>query len=313
MLRYVVRRLLYGLPILIGVTFATFALFNLTATPEQIARRSISQRNPSQEQIEEWLSQHGYDQPLFVRFEHHMTDLLLFRFGRSDSTGEDIWTRIRAGVVPSLILASLVLFVGVIIDVVLALFVAYFRGTYIDVWGLFVCVLLMSISYIVYLIVGQAALGKLLKYYPISGYRGGLDAWKFLLMPTVVAVLASLGAGVRFYRTFVLEETHQEYVRTARAKGVPEERVLFGHVLKNAAIPILTSVVAQVPLLLMGSLLLESFFNIPGLGAMTVDAIFSQDFAVVRAMVFLGSVLYIIGYILTDISYALVDPRVRLG
>jgi peptide/nickel transport system permease protein len=138
-----------------------------------------------------------------------------------------------------------------------------------------------------------------------------VDAWKFVLLPTVIGVVSGLGSGVRFYRTVVLEEMNQDYVRTARAKGVGERAVLFRHVLKNASIPILTSTVLAIPFVLLGSLLLESFFGIPGLGSLTVDAIQSQDFAVVRAMVFLGTVLYIIGAVLTDISYAVVDPRVR--
>lgn len=312
MLRYLIRRVLYAIPILIGVSLATFILFNVTATPEQIARKNISQKNPTQEQIQQWLKTHGYDKPLLVRFQTHMTEVMLLKFGKSQATGEDIWARIRAGVVPSVSLAALVLVVGVVTDLLIALFVAYFRGTYIDAWGLLLCVLLMSISYVVYLITGQYLLGKVLKYFPVSGFREGPSAWRFLIMPMAIGVISGLGQGVRLYRTFILEEIGQDYVRTARAKGVPEDRVLFQHVLKNSAIPILTNVVMQIPLLLMGSLLLESFFNIPGLGGMTVDAINSQDFAVVRAMVFLGSVLYIIGYILTDVSYALVDPRVRL-
>jgi peptide/nickel transport system permease protein len=189
---------------------------------------------------------------------------------------------------------------------------AYFRGTYLDYWTTFLCVLLMSITALVYIMGGQYLLGKILKYFPIAGYQGGLGSWKFVLLPTVVGVIMGLGSSVRFDRTIMLEEMNQDYVRTARAKGVPERAVLFRHVLKNASIPILTSVVLSIPFLLMGSLLLESFFGIPGLGSMTVDAINSQDFAVVRAMVFLGTVLYILGAILTDLSYALVDPRVRL-
>jgi len=313
MLRYIIRRLLYAIPILIGVSLATFVLFNVVATPEQIAKKNLSSKNPTPEQIQEWLKDHGYDKPLPVRFKDHMTEVMLFKFGKSDATDEDIWGMIKVGVGPSVSLMVMVLIAGTFVDLTVALFVAYFRGTYIDAWGLFLCVLLMSISYVVYLITGQFMLGRILKYYPSSGFREGADVWKFLLMPAAIGVVSSLGQYTRLYRTFVLEEMNQDYVRTARAKGVSEDRVLFGHVLKNAAIPILTSVVTQIPLLLMGSLLLESFFNIPGIGGMTVDAIFSQDFAVVRAMVFLGSVLYIIGYILTDISYALVDPRVRLG
>jgi peptide/nickel transport system permease protein len=151
-----------------------------------------------------------------------------------------------------------------------------------------------------------------LRYFPLAGYQPGAAAWKFALMPMIIGIVAGLGRSVRFYRTVMLEEMNQDYVRTARAKGVGERAVLFRHVLKNASIPILTSTVLSIPLLFLGSILLESFFAIPGLGTLTVDAIEGQDFAVVRAMVFLGAILYIVGSILTDISYALVDPRIRL-
>jgi peptide/nickel transport system permease protein len=147
---------------------------------------------------------------------------------------------------------------------------------------------------------------------PISGFEGGTDAFKFLVLPVLIGVVSGVGSGARWYRTIFLEEAGKDYVRTARAKGLSELAVLFGHVLKNAMIPILTGVVVVIPLLFMGSLVSESFFGIPGLGSYTIDAINAQDFAVVRAMVFLGSFLYIIGLVLTDISYTLVDPRIRL-
>jgi peptide/nickel transport system permease protein len=146
---------------------------------------------------------------------------------------------------------------------------------------------------------------------PISGYAGGLDAARFLILPVLIGVIAGIGSSTRWYRTIFLEEIGKDYVRTARAKGLAETTVLFRHVLRNALIPILTGVVVVIPLLFMGSLLTESFFGIPGLGSYTIDAINAQDFAVVRAMVFLGSVLYVVGLLLTDLSYTLVDPRVR--
>jgi peptide/nickel transport system permease protein len=188
----------------------------------------------------------------------------------------------------------------------------FFRTTYIDFWGLVLCVALMSISSLFYIITGQFLMSKLWHLVPMSGFGGGLDVVKFLVMPVIIGVVSSAGANTRWYRTIFLEEMGKEYVRTARAKGLSEHLVLFRHVLKNAMIPILTGAVVVVPLLFLGSLIVESFFGIPGLGSYTIDAINSQDFAVVRAMVFLGSVLYIIGLILTDISYTLVDPRVRL-
>jgi len=154
----------------------------------------------------------------------------------------------------------------------------------------------------------------LLHIVPISGFDdSGIWAIKFLILPVIIGIIGGIGAGTRWYRTIFIEEINKDYVRTARAKGLMERKVLFKHVLRNAMVPILTGVVAVIPLLFMGSLIIESFFGIPGLGSYTIDAIQSQDFAIVRSMVFLGSVLYIVGLILTDISYTLVDPRIRLG
>ncbi|MCW3055904.1 MAG: ABC-type dipeptide/oligopeptide/nickel transport system, permease component [Chthonomonadales bacterium] len=313
MLRYVIRRVLYAIPILIGVSLLTFFLFHVSASPQQIARNNLSAKNPTEKQIDDWMAQHGYNKPLPEQFATHMQSLLLLRFGKSDaSNGEDIWDRIRTGAPSSFMIASLIFVASLITTICGALLFAYFRGTYVDYWGTFLCVLLMSVVYIVYIVAGQFLLGKVLKYAPLAGFRSGIDAWKFVIVPTVIGVISGFGGATRLYRTFLLDEMNQDYVRTARAKGVSEQQILFRHVLKNAAIPILTSSAAAIPALFLGSLVTETFFNIPGLGSYTVDAINSQDFAVVRAMVFLGALLTIVGYILTDISYALVDPRVRL-
>ncbi|HSX20364.1 MAG TPA: ABC transporter permease, partial [Gammaproteobacteria bacterium] len=180
-------------------------------------------------------------------------------------------------------------------------------------WGVIACVVLMSISALFYIVGAQFLFARVLKWVPISGYEGGLASYKFVILPVFISIIAGIGAGARWYRSFFLEELNKDYVRTARAKGLSEPVVLFKHVLRNSLIPILTGVVAVLPLLFMGSLLLESFFAIPGLGSYTIDAIQQQDFAVVRAMVFLGTVLYILGLILTDISYVMVDPRVKLS
>ena len=241
-----------------------------------------------------------------------MSQLFLLRFGKSDANGEDIWERIGTGAPASLLLATIAFFGSLLVTISLALALAYFRGTYIDGWGTFLCVLMMSIVYLVYIIAGQFLLGKLLKIFPLAGYHSGVQAWKFVMLPAIVSIVGGLGATVRLYRTFFLDEINQDYVRTARAKGVSEWAILFRHVLKNAAIPILSTTAAAIPTLFLGSLLGESFFNIPGLGSYLRDAIDSQDFAVVRAMVFLGAITTILGYLLTDISYTLVDPRVRL-
>ena len=171
---------------------------------------------------------------------------------------------------------------------------------------------MMSISSLFYIIGGQFLVGKLLRLVPISGFDTGLASVKFIILPVAVGILGSMGGAVRWYRTIFLEEINKDYVRTARAKGISEPRVMYVHVLRNALIPILTGVVVVLPSLFLGSLITEAFFGIPGLGSYTIDAIQRQDFAIVRSMVFLGSVLYIIGLLLTDISYTLVDPRVRL-
>lgn len=312
MLRYVIRRLLYAIPILATVSFLTILLFYGVFPPERIARNNLSAKNPTQKQLKDWLVQHGYDKPRGQQIVSQTWNLLTFQFGKSDANGEDIGERIRKSAVPSFAIALPVFFGLQIVTIAAALFLAYFRGTYVDYWGTFLCVLLMSIVSMVYIITGQFILGKILKIFPIAGYHGGLSGLKFFLMPTIIGILYSFGSLTRLYRTFMLEEMNQDYVRTARAKGVSEQAVLFRHVLKNAAVPIVTSSVAALPGLFLGSLLLESFFNIPGLGSYLLDAINSADFAVVRAMVFLGTLMTIIGYILTDIGYALVDPRVRL-
>ena len=172
---------------------------------------------------------------------------------------------------------------------------------------------MMSVSGLFYIIGGQWLISKVWHWVPISGYADGLSAARFIVLPVIIGVIGGLGASARWYRTIFLEEISRDYVRTARAKGASELRVLFVHVLRNALIPILTGVVVVIPALFLGSLLTESFFGIPGLGSYTIEAINAQDFAVVRAMVFIGSVLYIVGLLATDISYTLADPRVRLS
>jgi len=213
---------------------------------------------------------------------------------------------------PSLAIALPTLILGLLVNTTFALLLVFFRRTYLEIGGAAGCVILMSISALFYIIAGQFLFGKVMKLVPISGYDSGPAAIKFVILPVLVGVVSGIGSSTRWYRTLFLEEAEKDYVRTARAKGLSETRVLFRHVLPNALIPILTGVVTILPLLFMGSLLTESFFSIPGLGSYTIDAISRQDFAIVRAMVFLGSVLYIVGLVLTDISYTLADPRIRL-
>jgi peptide/nickel transport system permease protein len=240
-----------------------------------------------------------------------MLKLFIFEFGLSDS-GRDIKNDIKQRMWPSLAIALPTLLVGLLINITFALFFVFFRATYIDYIGVIFCVALMSISSLFYIIGGQYLISKLLHLVPISGYAQGYEAIKFLILPVIISVIYGIGSGTRWYRSLFLEEIEKDYVKTARSKGLSEISVLFDHVFKNTLIPILTGIVVILPLLFMGSLIVESFFGIPGLGSYTIDAIQSQDFAIVRAMVFLGTLLYIFGLILTDIAYTLVDPRVRL-
>jgi len=230
-------------------------------------------------------------------------------FGRAED-GRDIAREIRTRMGPSLAIALPTFLLGLCVSISLALILAFFRASALDFWGVVSCVALMSISGLFYIIGGQYLVAKVWKLVPISGFGEGLDAWRFLVLPVLIGVVAGLGSSTRWYRTLFLEEVNKDYVRTP-GQGLPETRVFFRHILKNAMIPILTGVVVVIPLLFMGSLLTESFFGIPGLGSYTIDAINAQDFAVVRSMVFIGSVLYIVGLMLTDISYTLVDPRIR--
>ena len=325
MMAYIIRRALYAIPILIGVNIITFVLFFVVNSPEDMARMHLGMKRVTPEAIQKWKQEHGYDRPLLYNssapglkslsdtiFFEKSVKLFQFEFGSSDS-GRDIGYDIGQRMWPSLAIAIPTLIVGLSINITFALLIAFFRATYIDYWGVVLCVIMMSISALFYIIGGQYIASKLLHLVPISGYDTGLGAVKFLILPVIIGIIGGIGSGTRWYRTLFLEEINKDYVRTARSKGLSENRVLFQHVLKNAMIPILTGVVVILPLLFMGSLITENFFGIPGLGSYTIEAISRQDFAIVRAMVFLGSVLYIIGLILTDISYTLVDPRVRLS
>ncbi len=325
MLNYILRRVAYGVLILIGVNLFTFVLFFTINTPDDMARLNIGGKRVTAEAIEKWKVERGYDKPLLFNGQAEGTDkfrrtiffersvqLFAFEFGASDS-GRDIGYEIRQRIGPSLAVAVPTFLLGVMATVCVALTMVFFRATYLDFWGVTLAVVLMSISALFYIIVGQYFFSTLLRLVPISGFAGGLNLLVFLALPILIGVVARLGADSLLYRTMFLEEISKDYVRTARAKGLSEAAVLFRHVLRNASLPILTSTVAVLPLLFLGSLIMESFFGIPGLGSYTIDAINAQDFAVVRAMVFLGSVLYIIGLILTDISYTVADPRVRLA
>ncbi len=324
MFAYILKRILYAIPILIGVNLITFMLFFMVNSPDDMARAQLGAKQVTPQMIEAWKVDKGYDKPLFVNHEgqglRQITDTLFvqeslklftFDFGYSDAN-RDIGSEIKERMGPSLAIALPTFMIALITNISLALLLVLFRGSTLDTSMMIVAVMIMSVSGLFYIIAGQVLFSKIWHWVPISGYASGWDGIKFIILPVLIGVFAGIGAGVRWYRSIFLEQINQDYVRTARAKGLSELKVLFGHVLRNGMLPILTGVVVVIPTLFMGSLIMESFFGIPGLGSYTIDAINAQDFAIVKAMVFLGSVLYIIGLILTDISYTLFDPRVKL-
>jgi peptide/nickel transport system permease protein len=327
MISYLIRRILYAFPVLLGVNLLLFGLFFFVATPEDMARQILGDKREDPALLQNWIREHGYDLPRFFNpaesfpasvtqtiFWQKSMRLFTFDFGVSDDEERTrIGDEIRRRIPYSLYVTVPVFLMGLVLNIFLAMIVAFYRGTYLDLWALVLCVVMMSISQLFYIIGGQYVVATRLRLAPISGFDPAFfHSIKFLVLPWIVAVFGGVGGGVRYYRTLFLEEINKDYVRTARAKGLGEGKVLFKHALKNALLPILTSVVVTVPFLIMGSLLLESFFGIPGLGSYTIDAITKQDFAAIRAMVFLGAVLYVGALIGVDISYTLVDPRIRL-
>jgi peptide/nickel transport system permease protein len=424
MMSYVIRRVLYAIPILLGVNIFVFLLFFIVNSPDDMARAHLGAKFTTPEKIDSWKREHNLHLPMFfnqgwkrvaavsatdeepasitlarpgkyrvivtdpgiklvesrtIEFnaedsdrlewagkglyadpgeyvftvkgdtpltitarlevlppaaEHRLlieyqedislggsltetifykrsVKMLFFDFGKNDS-GEDILSEITVRIAPSLLITVPALFIGALINIILSMMMAAYRGTYIDTVGTITCVVLISISSLFYIIFGQWILGAVLKLVPISGFDFDGYSPRFLILPITIIVVSGMGAATRFYRTLFLEEMGKQYVQTARAKGIAEGRVFFVHVLKNALIPILTGLVVQLPLLFVGSLLIENFFSIPGMGAYTVQAIKGQDFASVQAMVSLGSMMYIIALLATDLLYVVVDPRVRL-
>lgn len=317
---YVVRRLFYTVPIVFGVMVLTFLLFNVVRgdITDQIAGRAASEE--TRREIRREL---GLDKPLFFSFEDgkvnfdsqfvsHLKSAVLFDFGRSYIDREPIIEKIKRGAPASLVLMIPMFLATLIVSVSLSLFVAYFRGTWIDYAAVLLCVLGMSIPYLSFILFGQYILGFKLKIFPVY-FWPDLSVWHYTLLPILIGVVAGLGGNLRFYRTVMLDEMRNDYVRTAFAKGLTTRRVLFKHVLKNAMIPIITRVVLAIPFLFLGSLLLERFFGIPGLGYLMIEAINARDFSVINAMTYIGAILFVVFHLISDICYALVDPRISLS
>jgi peptide/nickel transport system permease protein len=322
MLAFALRRTLYAFAVLLGVNAVTFVLFFAVNTPDDMARMQLGRRVTA-DAIERWKAQQGYDRPLFVNAAApglaKLTDTVFFHttarafaldLGRTNE-GIVIASELRLRIVPSLMIAVPVFLLVVAASVLAGLGLILYRGTGLERAGVVALVALMSISTLFFIITGQYVFARVLQLAPISGFVPGASSPMFVALPVVVLLMAYLGPDARLFRTIFLEELGKDYVRTARAKGLSEFGVM-GHVLRNSLIPIITSSGLLLPVVFTSTIVTETFFTIPGLGSFTIEGITQQDFNIVRAMVFVGSSLYIVAFLLTDLAYCWADPRVRL-
>ena len=309
MTTYVLRRLLLALPILFGILTVTFLLFHVVGGDPALQRAG---KYADAEKLARIRHQLGTDRPMLEQYGRFLVSSATFDFGTSWTEQRPVLEMMAEGAGPSLSLAAPAFLLEVVLAVSLALFCAFFRGTLVDRLTVVLAVAGMSVPGLAYILFGQKYLAHEWKLFPIYGFEPLPGGAVFLALPALIWVALAVGSEVRFYRAVMLEEMAQDYVRTAAAKGLPARRILFGHVLKNSMIQVVTRVVISIPFLILGSLLLEVFFGIPGLGNKTVEAVNRSNFPVVQAFVVVGSVLYIAFSILTDVCYALVDPRVRL-
>ncbi|WP_365993127.1 ABC transporter permease [Halobacteriovorax sp. JY17] len=308
--QYILRRLFYIIPTILGVALIIFIIFNVVAPDPALIMLG---KHATLSQIADLRNELGLNKPMWAQYLDIVKSAFTFDFGRSWTTKQEIIQMIKNGAIPSLTLTLPAFVLSTIIAVSISLVVSFFRGQWIDKCAVFFCVLLMSITSLAYILFGQWFFAYKLGWFEISGYESGFpDFVPYVVLPIIIWIILSIGPDVRFYRTVMLDEIYQDYVRTAKAKGLSERVILFKHVLKNAMIPIITFVVIQIPFLILGALLLESFFSIPGLGGITLNGVYNSDFPVIKAMTILTAMAYIIFSVITDVLYTIVDPRVRL-
>ena len=309
MTAYVVRRLWQMIPTVFGVILLIFVLFNwVGGDPAQVLAGKISNR----EQIENIRHQLGVDQSYWVQLWVFIQQVFTFDFGRSWSTNEEVSRILLTRVGPTLTIMIPVVLIETSLAVLFAIMVAYVRGTLTDRTIMIVCTVAMSVSFLVYIIVFQWLFGFILGWFPVQGWSESF--WKNLTtyapLPIMLAVFVGLAPQLRLYRSFFLDEINQDYVRTARAKGVPDKKVMLKHVLRNAMIPILTNVGISLPGVFVGSFLLEVFFSIPGLGREIITAVNRSDFPVIKAVTVYLAVITMVVNLVVDVMYKFVDPRV---
>ena len=322
MTAYIIRRLFSVIPITLGVLLLVFLIYRVIGG-DPAAR--LAGKNATPAKIEQIRKTFGYDKPKFFNWQEAAKTgrpLAVFDaqfwqivwqfahldFGKSLQSNQRISSMMADGVVPSLCVTTPIFIIELVVAIALALICAFYRDTWIDRFFVVISIITMSIPSLIYIMLGQYWFAFKLEWFPVWGFESAY----YLVLPVAIGIVYSVGGSLRFYRTIMLDEMYQDYVRTAFAKGASQRQVLFKHVLKNALIPILTNVVIAIPFLYTGSLLLESFFGIPGLGRMTVDAIYTGDEPVLFAMVFIGSVVFVIANLITDLCYTWADPRIRL-
>ncbi len=311
MTAYVLRRLMQFIPTLLGVVLLVFILFNwIGGDPAYLLAGKIS--NP--EQIANIRKQLGIDQPYYLQLWIFVTQIVTGDFGVSWATNEKVSAIFATRLLPSLTVLLPMLIVGTLLSTGLALLVAYVRGSLTDRAIMIGCTVGQSISILVYIIVFQYVFAYQLGWFPVQGWGQDFatNLLRFSVLPIVVGVAVSLAPDTRLYRTFFLDEIHQDYVRTARAKGMGESRVMGVHVLRNAAIPIVTNVMIQLPALLAGAFLIERFFSIPGIGREVLLAVERSDFPLIKAVTVYVAMATLVINLLTDILYKAIDPRVQL-
>ena len=308
MLKYALKRIWETVPNTFGIVFLAFLLFNVVGgSPAQ----TVLGKNASAEAVAAFNHRFGYDKPLVFALDSQFTSfvkgVVVGDFGYSVEHQEPVVDVLKRGVGPSLSLTVPILIGGTVLALMAAMIAAAARGRILDRAILIGSTVLMSVNYVIWVLAGQYFLAYKAGLFPIWGYR----SWFYLALPVMIGILSSIGPDIRFFRAAILDEIYRPYVLTARAKGISGPAILFRHVLRNALIPIVTYVSLSIPWLFTGSLLLESFFGIPGLGSVSINAIHSSDMAVVRTVVVLGALLYQFVNLATDLLYAVLDPRVR--
>lgn len=311
MLAYIIRRVLQMIPTMFGVMLLVFFLFSVVGGDPSLI---LGGKHLTPEVLNNIRSQLGLDKSLPEQFFIFVKQVLTLNFGTSWSTQQPVASMIASRIGPSLTLTGSLLVVSLLVSIPLAALVAYFRGGLTDRVVTIACTVAMSISALVYIVVGQYVLAYQLAWFPVRGWGDSFltNLLIYVPLPLLMGLLVSVGPDIRFYRSFFIEEMNNDYVRTARAKGLSEQKIMLKHVLRNAMIPVVTTVMMSLPFLMMGALILESFFGIPGMGNEVLLAVNKSDFPVIKAVTIYIAMATMIFNLLADLVYKLIDPRVQL-